>query len=175
MPQRSLIPQLRIMAESTTTTATPPPKIILYWLNQSRSQRIFWLLEELSLPYKLVSATRNDSKLTPPEAKDIHPLGEYPMISVNGQVLAESGLIVETMIERYGPSLRPEKSDDEEYLRYWYYMHYSEGSFMPPLLVGLILKGIKEASVPFFVKPVLKMIASRVSVLEAQRFAWPRY
>ncbi|KAF8246459.1 hypothetical protein K440DRAFT_363111 [Wilcoxina mikolae CBS 423.85] len=159
------------MAESTPTTAVSPPEITLYWLNQSRSQRILWLLEELSLPYKLVSATRNDSKFAPPEAKEIHPLGKYPMVSVNGQILAESGLIVETLIERYGPSLQPERSDDEEYLRYRYFMHYSEGSFMPPLLVGLILKGIKEASVPFFVKPVLKMIASRVE----SSYLFPQY
>jgi glutathione S-transferase len=152
------------MADPTVTgAAAATPDITLYWLNQSRSQRILWLLEELSLPYTLSTSFRTSGKLAPASAQSIHPLGKYPMLSLNGRVLAESGLIIETLVERYGPQLMPDREDEEEWLRYRYYMHYTEGSFMIPLLVGLVLKGIREAPVPFFLKPVTRMIVSRVS------------
>lgn len=143
--------------------ATADPKITLYWMNQSRSQRVLWLLEELGVPYKLETAQRSPNKMAPAAAKDIHPLGKYPMLAVDGRVLAESGLIVETLIEWFAPdTLQPPRADVDEFLRYRYFMHYAEGSFMPPMIVALVVKGIKEAPVPFFVKPLLRMVAARV-------------
>jgi glutathione S-transferase len=100
----------------STTTATP--NIKLYWLNRSRSQRILWLLEELRLPYELIPVTRGRNQLAPADiSKQLHPLGKFPILSINDQVLAESGLIVETLIERYGKDLEPERSDEAEWLR----------------------------------------------------------
>ena len=142
---------------------TTDPIITLYWLNQSRSQRVLWLLEELGVPYTLETAQRSPDKMAPVAAKDIHPLGKYPMVVIDGRVLAESGLIVETLIERFAPdTLQPPRADVDEYLRYRYFMHYAEGSFMPPMLVAVIVKGIREAPVPFFVKPLLNMVAAKV-------------
>lgn len=97
---------------------TPTPNIKLYWLNRSRSQRILWLLEELRLPYELTPIARGRNQLAPTEiSKELHPLGKFPILSLNDQVLAESGLIVETLIERYGKDLEPERSDEQEWLR----------------------------------------------------------
>jgi hypothetical protein len=152
-----------VMADSSSSSAAP--EITLYWLNQSRSQRILWLLEELQLPYTLETAARDSNKFAPVSAQAIHPLGKYPMLSLNGRVLAESGLIIETLVERYGPQLMPDRENEEEWLRYRYYMHYAEGSFMLPLVLWLLLHRIREAGVPFFLKPLTRMVADKVCVM----------
>ncbi|KAL9114200.1 MAG: hypothetical protein Q9187_007505, partial [Circinaria calcarea] len=129
-------------------------KITLYWLEQSRSQRILWLLEELNVEYELKTYKRVKMQ-APAELKDIHPLGKSPVISIEAEgmskpmVIAESGLITEYLIDHFKPELAPERYADgkegqiggesEEWLRYRYYMHYTEGSLMALMLVALLV------------------------------------
>jgi glutathione S-transferase len=110
----------------------------VHHLNNSRSQRILWLLEELGTPYEIVKYQRmSPMPLAPPELKDIHPLGKSPVISDGDKTIAESGAIVEYVIDRYGNGrLRPEHGTDE-YWKYVEWMHYAEGSAMLPLLLAL--------------------------------------
>ncbi|KAI5792014.1 glutathione S-transferase-like protein [Geopyxis carbonaria] len=154
-------------SEPPTVPAGDVPDITLYWLNQSRAQRIIWLLEELKLPYKL-EIFKRVNKLAPAAGKKIHPLGKFPMLSLNGEVLAESALIIDVMAERYGPQLLPPK---EEEIRYRYFMHYAEGSFMTPLVIGVVMNALGSAPMPFFIKPIARMIASKVE----ESFVFPNY
>ena len=112
--------------------------IRVHHLNNSRSQRVLWLLEELDLPYEIMRYQRNKLTMLAPEAlKHVHPLGKSPVIEDDGSTLAETGLIVEYLVDRYGPDLAPSR-DSDLYWRYRYWLHYAEGSAMPPLLVKLI-------------------------------------
>ncbi len=133
--------------------------IVVHHLEYSRSLRVLWLLEELGLPYEIKSYPRNKEFRAPPELAQVHPLGRAPVVEVDGHVLAESGAILEYFVERE-QKLCP--TDDEEKLQYRFFMHYAEGSAMPPLLVQLIVNKLREAPVPFFVKPVVKQIAGQV-------------
>ncbi|TGZ85240.1 putative glutathione s-transferase, partial [Ascodesmis nigricans] len=137
-------------------------------LEQSRADRIIWILEELNLPYQ-IQAFKRKSRLAPPEAKQIHPLGKFPMISLNSQTIAESGLIIELLIEQYGSALIPETAEEKMKVRYFNY--YAEGSFMTPMVVGVVLNSIRSAPVPFFLKPVVKMIANKVE----EGYLMPQY
>jgi glutathione S-transferase len=113
--------------------------IRLHHLNNSRSQRVLWLLEELGIPYEIARYQRNKATmLAPDELKRAHPLGKSPVIEDDGKKFAETGLIVEYLVERYGPDLGPSR-DSDLYWRYRYWMHYAEGSAMPPLLLKLIV------------------------------------
>jgi len=134
--------------------------IIVHHLNNSRSQRILWLLEELGLPYE-VKRYQRDAKtmLAPPELRAVHPLGKSPVISDGGQTIAESGAIVEYLAERYGPGRLAPAAGSPEYLRYRYWLHFSEGSAQPPLLMKLLFDRIKTAPMPFFVRPIARKIA----------------
>lgn len=153
-------------------------KVKLYWLNKSRSQRILWLLEELNLQYDIETFKRGPDQLAPPELKKVHPLGKAPVISVqtgDGKplVIAESALIIEYLTEHFGTWLVPERyvkgkegqagGETEEWLRYRFFMHYAEGSLMTYLIVSLIVKNIKTAPVPFFIRPVTNGIASKIT------------
>ncbi|KAJ6589988.1 glutathione S-transferase-like protein [Mycena vulgaris] len=135
------------------------PRIILHWLEKSRSQRILWLLEELGVPYEIKTHKRDPkTQFTLPELKSVHPLGKSPAITIGDQTLAESALIVEYLSEHFGPSLIPTKWKDgsegkvgretEEYMRYRYFMHYCEGSLMPLFLAAIISSSIESADVP---------------------------
>lgn len=140
--------------------------LTLHHLENSRSHRILWLFEELGLEYRIVEYKRHPkTMLAPPELKAIHPLGKSPIVvddTTAGQpALAESGFIVETLIERHGPHLAPKK-DDPDHLRYRYWMHYAEGSAMPPLLLKLVTHKIATAPVPFFIRPIVKKISATV-------------
>ncbi|QQQ03243.1 glutathione S-transferase [Lysobacter enzymogenes] len=140
--------------------------IKVHHLNNSRSQRVLWLLEELALPYEVVRYQRDPkTMLAPPELRAIHPLGKSPLVELDGQVLAESAAIIETLCERYdrGHALSPppQPLDGEERRRYRYWMHYAEGSAMPPLLLSLVFSRIKSAPMPFFVKPIARGIADK--------------
>lgn len=137
--------------------------ITLHHLNNSRSQRILWLLEELALDYRIELYQRDPkTMLAPPELKRIHPLGKSPIITDGDLVLAESGAIIEYLVEKYAQGkLRPPAGSKEE-LRYRYWLHYAEGSAMPPLLLKLIFSKVRSAPVPFFVKPIVKGIAAQV-------------
>jgi glutathione S-transferase len=116
-----------------------PLMIRVHHLNNSRSQRLLWLLEEIGTPYEIVRYARNASTMLAPDAlKRVHPLGKSPVIEDDGKTFAETGLIVEYLVERYGPDLAPPR-EDTLYWRYRYWLHYAEGSAMPPLLLKLIL------------------------------------
>jgi glutathione S-transferase len=132
------------------------PKLTLYWLESSRAHRIVWLLEELELPYELLIYSRRPNLFAPKELKEIHPLGKSPVLSVSRpnssekpMVIAESGAIVEYLLDHFGSKLVPQRYPDgaegqpgietEEWMRYRYYLHYSEGSLMPLLIVALLL------------------------------------
>ncbi len=134
--------------------------IRVHHLNHSRSQRVLWLLEELGLPYEIVRYERDPkTMLAPPELKKVHPLGKSPVVTDGPLVLAESGAIIETLVERHGPQLRPEPGTPE-FQRYRYWMHYAEGSLMPPLLLKLVFDQVEKA--PLIVRPVAKAISATV-------------
>jgi glutathione S-transferase len=141
--------------------------IIVHHLNNSRSQRILWLLEELGLPYDIKRYERNaKTMLAPPELKAVHPLGKSPVITddMSGSVVtvAESGAIVEYLVDTYGDGRFKPAQGSADQLRYTYWLHYAEGSLMPPLLMKLVFDEVERAPVPFFLKPVLKAISSKV-------------
>lgn len=137
--------------------------ITVHHLNNSRSQRVLWLLEELALPYEVVHYQRDpQTMLAPPELRAVHPLGKSPVVTTDdGLTLAESGAIVETVIERFGEGRLAPATGTPEALRYRYWLHYAEGSAMPPLLLKLIFDKIESGKMPFFVKPIAKAIAAK--------------
>lgn len=137
--------------------------IIVHHLNNSRSQRVLWLLEELGLPYEIQHYQRDPrTMLAPPELRQIHPLGKSPVISDGTTVVAESGAIVEYLVETYGAGRLAPARGTPERLRYSYWLHYAEGSAMPPLLLKLIFDKIAASKVPFFVRPILRGIVHKV-------------
>ena len=136
--------------------------IIVHHLNNSRSQRVLWLLEELAVPYE-VKRYQRDAKtmLAPPELRAVHPLGKSPVIEDDGQVLAESGAIIEYLAERYGDGRLVPAAGTPERLRYRYWMHFAEGTAQPPLLLKLLFDRVEKGPMPFFVRPVARAIAQR--------------
>jgi glutathione S-transferase len=136
--------------------------IVVHHLNNSRSQRILWLLEELGLEYEIKKYQRDPkTMLAPPELRAVHPLGKSPVIQDGDLVVAESGAIVEYLVDRYGPQLAP-KPGTPERLRYTYFLHYAEGSAMPPLLLKLVFDEVEKSPAPFFVRPIAKAISNKV-------------
>ena len=141
---------------------TPTTPLIVHHLNNSRSQRILWLLEELGLPYEIVKYQRDaQTMLAPPELRKVHPLGKSPVVTVDGLTLPESGAIIETLVERYGNGRLAPAPGTPEAVRYRYWLHYAEGSAMPPLLLKLIFGRIGSAKMPFFAKPIAKGIVDK--------------
>jgi glutathione S-transferase len=137
--------------------------IIVHHLNNSRSQRILWLLEELGLDYELKRYERDPATMLAPAAlRAVHPLGKSPVITDDGQVLAESGAIVEYLVGRYGDGRLAPRPDTPERLRYTYWMHYAEGSAMPPLLLKLIFDRMAKGPMPVLMRPIVRRIAERV-------------
>lgn len=137
--------------------------ILVHHLNNSRSQRILWLLEELGLDYEIKKYQRDPkTMLAPPELKAVHPLGKSPVISDDGTVVAESGAIVEYLVGRYGNGRLVPKPDTPERLRYTYFLHFAEGSAMPPLLMKLVFDRIEHGPMPFFARPIARAIARKV-------------
>lgn len=137
--------------------------ITVHHLENSRSQRILWLLEELGVPYEVKRYLRDPkTMLAPAELKRIHPLGKSPVITDGGLTLAESGAIIEYLAERYGDGRLLPRAGTPERLRCTYWLHYAEGSAMPPLLLKLVINRIRTAPAPFFVKPIARRIADRV-------------
>jgi glutathione S-transferase len=113
--------------------------IIVHHLENSRSQRILWLLEELELPYEVRRYERNaKTMLAPPELRRVHPLGKSPLIEDEGRVIAETGAIVEYLVEKAPGKVGPPVKRDEV-LRYRHFLHYAEGSMMPPLFAMLVV------------------------------------
>ncbi len=137
--------------------------ITVHHLNNSRSQRVLWLLEELGVPYELVKYERNPkTMLAPPELQKIHPLGKSPVVVDGKDTLAESGAIIEYLADQYGDGKFVPSKGSPDYIKCRYFMHYGEGSLMPLLLLRLVFSRVKSAPVPFFIKPITKKIAGQV-------------
>ena len=127
--------------------------ITVHHLDNSRSQRILWLLEELGLPYEIKMYKRQPNLLAPPELKAIHPLGKSPVIIDGERTIAETGAIIDYIISNYaGARLIPPPFTDARYA-YTYFMHYAEGSAMTPLLMKLVAANIPKRA-PFLVRPI---------------------
>ena len=135
--------------------------IKVHHLNDSRSQRVLWLLEELGLPYEVVRYQRNPaSRLAPPELLAVHPLGKSPVIEDGDIKVAETGAVVEYLLDAYGQGrLRPPpRTEDSRRFTYW--LHYAEGSAMPPLLLKLVF-GMLPRRAPALLKPLVNNIAAK--------------
>lgn len=137
--------------------------LVVHHLNNSRSQRVLWLLEELELEYGLVRHERDARTMLAPSAlRKVHPLGKAPVVVDGDNTVAESGAIIEYLVERHDAAhaFAPQPGTPA-HLRYRYWMHYAEGSLMPPLLLSLVFSRLKQAPMPFFVKPVARGIADK--------------
>jgi len=137
--------------------------LTVHHLNNSRSQRVLWLLEELELPYEIVHYQRDaQTMLAPASLRAVHPLGKSPVVTTDdGLTLAESGAIVETLIERFGNGRLAPAPGTPDAVRYRYWLHFAEGSAMSPLLLKLVFDRIETSKMPFFAKPIAKAIASK--------------
>lgn len=137
--------------------------LIVHHLNNSRSQRVLWLLEELGVPYGIRKYQRDPKTLLAPlELRAIHPLGKSPVIEDDGQVVAESGAIIEYLVDRYDTGRLAPLPGMPERLRFTYWLHYAEGSAMPPLLLKLVASRIATAPMPFFARPMARRIADKL-------------
>lgn len=136
--------------------------IVVHHLNHSRSQRVLWLLEELGLPYRIEFYERHKkTMLAPPALRQVHPLGKSPVVVDGDLVLAESGNIIETLVERHGEGRLAPALGTPERQRWRYWLHYAEGSLMSPLLMKLVFDQVEKA--PLIVRPVAKAISAKVN------------
>ena len=137
--------------------------ILVHHLNNSRSQRVLWLLEELGLPYEIKHYERDPATmLAPPELKAVHPLGKSPVLDDGDIRVAETGAIIEHLLDAYDPEgrLRPARGTAEG-RRFTYWLHYAEGTLMPPLVMSLVFSKVRSAPMPFFAKPIAHRIADK--------------
>lgn len=138
--------------------------IVVHHLEHSRSQRVLWLLEELGLPYEVKRYARDPkTMLAPPELARVHPLGKSPVITDGEVTVAESGAIVEYLVDTHGGGRMKPPAGTPAHRRYVYWLHFAEGTAMPPLLMKLVFDKVREARVPFFVRPVVKAVADKVT------------
>nr|WP_024965969.1 glutathione S-transferase [Pantoea sp. IMH] len=128
--------------------------ITVHHLNNSRSQRILWMLEELEIPYQIKRYQRETTMLAPESLKKVHPLGKSPVITDENRVVAESGAILEYLEERYDAEGRLKLVDEDERLQSRYWLHYAEGSLMPLLVMKLIFSRMGKPPVPWLLRPV---------------------
>ena len=143
--------------------------LTVHHLNNSRSQRVLWLLEELGVPYEIQRYQRDPATmLAPASLRAVHPLGKSPVVTEGDLTLAESGAIIEYLAEREGKLVPARGSPEWQRFRYW--MHYAEGSLMPPLLLKLVFDRIGKAKAPFFARPIVRAIAAKAkqSFIEPQ-------
>ncbi|MBV8688457.1 MAG: glutathione S-transferase [Alphaproteobacteria bacterium] len=141
--------------------------IIVHHLENSRSQRVLWLLEELGLPYEVRRYARDRrTMLAPPELKRVHPLGKSPVIEDDGRIVAETGAIVEYLVEKAGGRLGPPARRDDV-LRYRHFLHYAEGSMMPPLLALLVVNRLGLLGRPARA-PIQRMLDAHLDWLEGE-------
>ena len=138
--------------------------ITVHHLNNSRSQRVLWLLEELGVPYE-VKRYERDAKtmLAPPALELVHPLGKAPVLVDGSVTIAESGAIVEYLVERYGAGRLIPAPGTPERLRYKYWLHYAEGSAMPPLLLKLVFDRVANGPAPWPISVIARRIAATVT------------
>ena len=141
--------------------------ITVHHLENSRSQRVLWLLEELGMPYEIRRYRRNPrTLLAPPELREAHPLGKSPVIDDDGLVVAESGAIVEYLVEKAGGRFGP-PADRSGALRYRQFLHYSEGSLMPPLFAMLVVRRLGVLALPAR-KPLLRMFDRHLDFIDSE-------
>lgn len=140
--------------------------LTVHHLDNSRSLRVLWMLEELGLAYELKQYARDaKTMLAPPELRQVHGLGKAPVLQDGTRVLAESGAILDYLADSYdservlSPAPLPAASDERMAYRYW--LHYAEGSAMPPMLLTLVMSRIRNAPMPFFAKPIARAIADK--------------
>ena len=146
--------------------------IVVHHLENSRSQRVLWLLEELGLPYEVRRYARNPkTMLAPPELRRVHPLGKSPVVEDEGVIVAETGAIVDYLVEKAGGRLGP-PARREEVLRYRHFLHYAEGSMMPPLLAMLVVKRLGLLGRPARA-PLQRMFDVHLDWLESELAARP--
>jgi len=132
-------------------------KLTLHHLEESRSQRALWLLEELGVDYEFKRYSRTKAGRAPKELRDVHPLGKSPVVTNGDDVIAESGALVEYLLDTFGEGRFRPAADSDEWRTYRFFMHFAEGSMMPPLLVKLITGRLRKAI------PLLgRMIASQI-------------
>ena len=137
--------------------------LIVHHLNNSRSQRVLWLLEELRLPYEIKHYQRNaKTMLAPPELRAVHPLGKSPVVTDGEVTIAETGAIVEYLVDKAGGKLRPAAGTPER-LRWTFWLHYAEGSLMSPLLMKLVFSIMPSRS-PLLLRGMVKNITRRAQM-----------
>lgn len=138
--------------------------ITIHHLNNSRSQRVLWLLEELGLPYEVKRYERQKSLQAPAELKSVHPLGKSPVLTESGVTLAETGAIVTYILQTHARGRLVPVEGSPAYWDYQHFLHYAEGSAMPPLFLKLVLSEIPKRA-PFFAKPILKTAMDKVDAM----------
>ena len=138
--------------------------LTVHHLDDSRSQRVLWLLEELGVPYEIAHYRRDAvTKLAPPELRAVHPLGKSPVVTDGDITVAETGAIVEYLVDQYGAGrLRP-AAGTPEHLRFRYWLHFAEGSIQPQLLLKLFFDRIAAQPVPDAAKPVVQAISAQMN------------
>ncbi|MBM3071520.1 glutathione S-transferase family protein [Lelliottia sp. RWM.1] len=136
--------------------------LTVHHLNQSRSQRVIWALEELSLPYEIVHYQREKNMLAPASLRKVHPLGKSPVVEDNGLILAESGAILEYLQETYDRESRLKPQDAVNRVQYRFWLHYAEGSLMPLLLMKLVFASLGRPPIPFGLRALGKVLGQGV-------------
>jgi glutathione S-transferase len=137
--------------------------ITVHHLNNSRSQRVLWLLEELGLEYEIKRYERDPKTIRAPDSlKSVHALGKSPVITDGGITVAESGAIIEYLIRQYGQEKMGLPDGSAAQRDYTYWLHFAEGSLMPPMIMKLVFDKVKTSPMPFFAKPIAKGIADKV-------------
>jgi len=137
--------------------------IIVHHLENSRSQRVLWLLEELGVAYEVKRYERDKkTNLAPKELLKVHPLGKSPVIEDGGAVIAETDAVIEHLVETHGGGRLVPPRGTDDYRRYKYWMHAAEGSYMPPLVMALFLNRMETAKMPFFAKPIARKLTQGV-------------
>ena len=141
--------------------------ITIHHLNDSRSQRVLWLLEELSVPYEIAHYQRDaTTRLAPPELKAVHPLGKSPVMTDEHATIIESGAIIDHIVRRHGEGRLAPSSDSADYDAYVQWMHYAEGSAMLPLLLKMYVARLGEAGAPLAPR-IDSEIANHLGYVEA--------
>ncbi len=137
--------------------------IVVHHLEDSRSQRVLWLLEELGLEYEIRHYKRDPKTMLAPDSlREVHPLGKSPVIEDEGRVVAESGAIIEYLIDRHGGGRLIPPAGSDERLRYSYWLHFAEGSLMPLLVMRLVFDRLTEPPMPLLLRPLAGLIATGV-------------
>ena len=137
--------------------------LTVHHLNNSRSQRILWLMEELGLDYEIKRYERDKTTMRAPASlRTVHPLGKSPVITEGDVTVAESGAIIEYLIERHGKGRLVPAVGTPDRLRYTYWLHFAEGTAMPPLVMKLVFNRIETGLMPFFIRPIAKKISATV-------------